>query len=75
MMILIYPQLEGASAKHGFETALVMCGKVMNKDSLLGFVHTTAGAKKVRLASSVFAQSAKSPSSFSKLAAKLMSTL
>ncbi|KAG9310684.1 hypothetical protein JVU11DRAFT_9276 [Chiua virens] len=38
--------LEGAAGKHGFETAIVMCGKVVNEDHSLGFVHTTAGAKK-----------------------------
>ena len=46
-MILTYPQLKGASAKHGFETALVMCSKVVNEDASLGFIHSTAGAKKV----------------------------
>ncbi|KAF8131916.1 hypothetical protein EV363DRAFT_1164439, partial [Boletus edulis] len=40
-------QLDAAAAKHGFEAALVMCGKTVNEDALLGFVHTTAGAKKV----------------------------
>ncbi|KIM55143.1 hypothetical protein SCLCIDRAFT_88388, partial [Scleroderma citrinum Foug A] len=38
--------LEGAAAKHGFEAALVMCGKVINEDASLGFIHTTAGAKR-----------------------------
>ncbi|KAF8430676.1 hypothetical protein L210DRAFT_838085, partial [Boletus edulis BED1] len=38
--------LDAAAAKHGFEAALVMCGKTVNEDALLGFVHTTAGAKK-----------------------------
>ena len=33
MVILIYPQLEGVSAKHDFEVALVMCGKVVNEDT------------------------------------------
>ena len=74
-MILIYPQLEGVSAKYGFEAALVMCGKVVNEDTSLGFAHTTAGAKKVRFVSLMFMQSANSPSSFSKLAAGPMSTL
>ncbi|KIJ65252.1 hypothetical protein HYDPIDRAFT_27972, partial [Hydnomerulius pinastri MD-312] len=36
--------LKGAAAKHGFEAALVMCGKVVNEDASLGFAHTTAGA-------------------------------
>ncbi|KIM50669.1 hypothetical protein SCLCIDRAFT_79870, partial [Scleroderma citrinum Foug A] len=45
VMILTYPQLEGASAKHGFEMALVMCSKVVNEDASLGFIHSTAGAK------------------------------
>ena len=40
-------QLEGAAAKHGFETALVMCSKVVNEDNSLGFTHMTAGVKKV----------------------------
>ena len=75
MVTLIYLQLEGVSAKHGFEAALVMCGKVVNEDTSLGFVHTTAGAKKVIFFSSVFMQSTNSPSSFSKLAAGPMSTL
>jgi len=51
-MILILLQVEGAAAKHGFEAALVMCGKVVNEDASLGFTHTTAGAKKVRFISS-----------------------
>ncbi|KIM58048.1 hypothetical protein SCLCIDRAFT_81363, partial [Scleroderma citrinum Foug A] len=38
--------VEGAATKHGFEVALVMCGKVINEDVSLGFTHTTAGAKK-----------------------------
>ena len=75
MVILIYPQLEGVSAKHGFEAALVMCGKVVNEDTSLGFVHTTAGAKKVSFVSSMLMQSANLPSSFSKLAAGQMSTV
>jgi len=49
--MLILLQVEGAAAKHGFEAALVMCGKVVNEDASLGFAHTTAGAKKVRFIS------------------------
>lgn len=41
-------QLEMTAAKHGFEAALVMCGKTVNEDASLGFAHTTAGAKQVR---------------------------
>ncbi|KIM68033.1 hypothetical protein SCLCIDRAFT_85680, partial [Scleroderma citrinum Foug A] len=33
--------VKGAAAKHGFEVALVMCGKVINEDASLGFTHTT----------------------------------
>ena len=49
--MLILLQVEGTAAKHGFEAALVMCGKVVNEDVSLGFAHTTAGAKKVRFIS------------------------
>ncbi|KIK77254.1 hypothetical protein PAXRUDRAFT_167418, partial [Paxillus rubicundulus Ve08.2h10] len=36
--------IKGAAAKHRFEAALVMCGKIINEDVSLGFAHTTAGA-------------------------------
>jgi len=49
--MLILLQVEGTATKHGFEAALVMCGKVVNEDASLGFAHTTAGAKKVRFTS------------------------
>ena len=50
--MLILSEVKGAAAKHGFEAVLVMCGKVINEDVLLGFTHTTARAKKVRFTSS-----------------------
>ncbi|KAG6371476.1 hypothetical protein JVT61DRAFT_9508 [Boletus reticuloceps] len=37
--------LDAAAAKHGLEAALVMCGKTINEDASLGFVHMMAGAK------------------------------
>ncbi|KAG2028587.1 hypothetical protein BDR03DRAFT_1019604, partial [Suillus americanus] len=36
--------LDVASAKFGFESATVMCGKIVNQDASLGHVHTTPGA-------------------------------
>ena len=41
--------MESESAKHGFESVLVMCGSVMNEDASLGFMHTTGGATKVSI--------------------------
>ncbi|KAG2341919.1 hypothetical protein BDR05DRAFT_414096 [Suillus weaverae] len=35
---------DGAAAKFGFETAMVICGKIVNQDASLGQVHTTPGA-------------------------------
>ncbi|KAG0702389.1 hypothetical protein DFH29DRAFT_999336 [Suillus ampliporus] len=37
--------LDLATAKHGFEAALLMCGKVMNQDASIGYIHTTPGAE------------------------------
>ncbi|KAF8127382.1 hypothetical protein EV363DRAFT_1172502 [Boletus edulis] len=37
--------LEMASAKHGFESAVVMCGNTVNQDTSLGFTHESPGAK------------------------------
>ncbi|KAG0692599.1 hypothetical protein DFH29DRAFT_882260 [Suillus ampliporus] len=37
--------LDLATAKHGFEAALLMCGKVVNQDASIGYVHTTPGAE------------------------------
>ncbi|KAG2114303.1 uncharacterized protein F5147DRAFT_547875, partial [Suillus discolor] len=34
-----------ATAKHGFEAALLMCGKVVNQDASIGYIHTTSGAE------------------------------
>ncbi|KIK42190.1 hypothetical protein CY34DRAFT_46605, partial [Suillus luteus UH-Slu-Lm8-n1] len=36
--------LDVASTKFGFESATVMCGKIVNQDASLGHVHTTPGA-------------------------------
>ncbi|KAG2352452.1 hypothetical protein BDR07DRAFT_1498279 [Suillus spraguei] len=35
---------DSAAAKFGFETAMVVCGKIINQDASLGQVHTTPGA-------------------------------
>ncbi|KAG2096303.1 uncharacterized protein F5147DRAFT_778352 [Suillus discolor] len=35
---------DSAAAKFGFETAMVICGKIVNQDASLGQVHTTPGA-------------------------------
>ncbi|KAG2353928.1 hypothetical protein BDR07DRAFT_1382668 [Suillus spraguei] len=35
---------DGAAAKFGFETAMVICGKIVNQDASLGQVHTMPGA-------------------------------
>ncbi|KAG1837545.1 hypothetical protein F4604DRAFT_1601313, partial [Suillus subluteus] len=37
--------LDLATAKHGFEAALLMCGKVVNQDASIGYIHTTPGAE------------------------------
>ncbi|KAG1841837.1 hypothetical protein F4604DRAFT_1597836, partial [Suillus subluteus] len=37
--------LDSATTKHGFEAALIMCGKVVNQDASLGYIHTTPGAE------------------------------
>lgn len=34
-----------ASAKHGFESAVIMCGNTVNQDASLGFMHESPGAK------------------------------
>ncbi|KAG2738615.1 hypothetical protein P692DRAFT_20758073, partial [Suillus brevipes Sb2] len=36
--------LESASIKSGFEAAVVLCGKVVNEDGLLGYSYNTPGA-------------------------------
>ena len=48
-ILFISSKLEGAAVKHGFEAAVVMCGKVVNEDASLAFTHTTARAKKVTI--------------------------
>ena len=45
--LLIITQADAATAQHGFETALVMCGNVVNEDASLGFAHTTSRATEV----------------------------
>lgn len=40
-------QLDVASTKFGFESATIMCGKIVNQDTSLGHVHTTPGASDV----------------------------
>ncbi|KAG1787704.1 uncharacterized protein HD556DRAFT_1312593 [Suillus plorans] len=37
--------LDLATAKHGFEAALLMCGKVVNQDASIRYIHTTSGAE------------------------------
>ncbi|KAG1904934.1 uncharacterized protein F5891DRAFT_1183575 [Suillus fuscotomentosus] len=37
--------LDLATAKHGFEAALLMCGKVVNQDASIGYIHMTPGAE------------------------------
>ena len=39
---------DSAAARFGFETAVVVCGKVVNQDASLGQMHTTPGVADVR---------------------------
>ncbi|KAG1745420.1 uncharacterized protein EDB91DRAFT_1246290 [Suillus paluster] len=37
--------LDSATVMHGFEAALIMCGKVVNQDASISYIHTTPGAE------------------------------
>ncbi|KAG2749547.1 hypothetical protein P692DRAFT_20731576, partial [Suillus brevipes Sb2] len=38
--------VDAAAAKHGFEAVFIICGKVVNQDASLGYIHETSGAEK-----------------------------
>ncbi|KAG1845931.1 hypothetical protein C8R48DRAFT_779676 [Suillus tomentosus] len=37
--------VDTAAAKHGFEAVFIICGKVVNQDASLGYIHETPGAE------------------------------
>ncbi|KAG1859743.1 hypothetical protein F4604DRAFT_1930462 [Suillus subluteus] len=43
-ILSVHDEADTTAAKFGFETTMVICGKIVNQDASLGQVHTTPGA-------------------------------